>query len=145
MAFDPGARKQLEAWLESFAECVRRVDAESARPLFAASLRAFGTRVFCAEGQEAVEQQQWRYIWPRTRDFAFETESLEGWLSADASQASLAVPWRSTGFDAEGRAFERRGRATIVLVRAGADWQAHHTHFSVDPAAQHPVLGRPRP
>jgi ketosteroid isomerase-like protein len=144
MALEPEARKQLETWLETWAECVRRVDPERARALFAPTLRAFGTRVFCADGLESVEQRQWRYVWPRTRGFAFEIESLEGWISDDCSQGCVAVPWRSTGVDAGGAEFERRGRATIVLARAGGTWRALHTHFSIDPAAPHRPLGAAR-
>jgi hypothetical protein len=47
----------------------------------------------------------------------------------------VAVPWRSTGIEFEGIEFECRGRATILLSRAGAAWTALHTHFSIDPAA----------
>lgn len=144
MALDPGSRKELEAWLETFSVCVRRGDVAGARQLFAASLRGFGTRVFCADGRDAVEREQWEYVWPRTRDFAFELESLEGWLSHDATQACVALPWRSTGFDAGGAARGRRGRATLLLARTGTGWTGLHTHFSIDPAARDPVLGATR-
>ncbi len=143
-ALEAESRKQLESWLESWAECVRRVDPERARVLFAPTLRAFGTRVFCADGRDTVEQLQWLYVWPRTRGFGFEIESLEGWLSDDRSQGCVAVPWRSTGVDSEGVEFERRGRATIVLARAGETWTALHTHFSIDPAAPQRWLGAAR-
>ena len=55
--------EQLESWLETFADCVRQDDPERARALFAPALRAFGTRVFCADGRDRVEQQQWGYVW----------------------------------------------------------------------------------
>lgn len=140
-ALELESREQLETWLETWAECVRSVDPERARSLFAPTLRAFGTRVFCADGRDRVEQLQWGYIWPRTRGFAFEIESLEGWLSDDRSLGCVAVPWRSTGIDSEGSEFERRGRATILFSRAGTTWTALHTHFSMDPAAPPRELG----
>jgi ketosteroid isomerase-like protein len=138
---DPLVGKQLEAWLEAFAEQVRRVDLEGARRLFAPSLRGFGTRAFSADGRDTVEREQWAHVWPSTRGFAFELDALSVWLSPDASQASLAVPWRSTGLGPDGVRFERRGRATLVLARAGGGaWLGVHTHFSIDPDARHPAL-----
>jgi ketosteroid isomerase-like protein len=140
---DPGIAKQLEAWLEAFAERVRQVDPAGARSLFAPSLRGFGTRVFDADGRDAVEREQWRHVWPSTRGFGFELDALSVWLSPDARLASVAVPWRSTGISPDGTPFERRGRATLVLSRAGGAWLGLHTHFSVDPDARHPELADP--
>lgn len=140
-ALEPESLEQLESWLETFADCVRQDDPERARALFAPALRAFGTRVFCEDGRDRVEQLQWGYVWPRTRGFAFETEALAGWLSDDGSLGCVAVPWRSTGIDSEGVPFERRGRATILLSRAGESWTALHTHFSMDPTGPQRPLG----
>jgi ketosteroid isomerase-like protein len=138
---DPGIGKQLEAWLEAFAEQVRRVDFAGARRLFAPSLRGFGTRAFSAESRDAVEREQWAYVWPSTRGFHFELDALSVWLSPDGRHASLALPWRSTGLAPDGARFERRGRATLVLARADGDaWLGVHTHFSLDPEARHPAL-----
>jgi ketosteroid isomerase-like protein len=138
---DPMIGKQLEAWLEAFAEQVRRADLAGARHLFEPSLRGFGTRAFSAEGRDAVERDQWAHVWPSTRGFQFELDALSVWLSPDGRQASLAVPWRSTGLAPDGAHFERRGRATLVLARADGDaWLGVHTHFSIDPDARHPAL-----
>jgi ketosteroid isomerase-like protein len=137
----PEIGKQLEAWLEAFAAAVRSAETPPARTLFAPSLRGFGTRVFDADGRDAVEREQWRHVWPSTRGFAFELDALSIWLSPDARQACLALPWRSTGLAPDGARFERRGRATLVLARdGGGDWLGVHTHFSVDPDARHPTL-----
>lgn len=137
---DPELREQMEEWLEAFADRVRRVDAPGARRLFAPSLLGFGTHAFSAEGRDAVERDQWRHVWPSTRGFHFELDSLAGWTSPDSGQACVAVAWRSTGLAADGTRFERRGRATIVLVRSGDGWLGQHTHFSLDPDARHPEL-----
>ena len=49
--------------------CVRAVDFERARPLFAEDAIAFGTFAAVVSGREHIELEQWRHIWPTIRDF----------------------------------------------------------------------------
>ena len=56
---------------------------------------------------------------------------LHGDIAEDRAWA--AVPWTSTGFDENGTAFDRPGRATVTFRRDGARWLGVHTHFSLKP------------
>jgi ketosteroid isomerase-like protein len=113
-------------------ECVRGVDYERARPLFADDVLAFGTFAAVVEGRDRLESQQWRNVWPNIRDFTFRLDELhslgtESWIC-------VIVPWDSIGQRADGAWFNRPGRATLVLNRRGNHWVATHSHFSLAPS-----------
>jgi hypothetical protein len=54
--------------------------------------------------------------------------------------------FESTGYTDEGRAFDRPGRATVVLGRqaVGAEWVAQHTHVSLFPGIPSRSFGTKR-
>lgn len=120
-------------WLTALQRCVRAVDYESARPLFAPDVRAFGTHAEIVTGREALEHEQWRVVWPTIREFAFRTE--EACYVGDETMLGVVVPWDSLGVKLDGTTFSRPGRATLVLVRREGQWVAIHSHFSLAPAA----------
>ena len=130
----------IEAWLKAFSRAVRERDFASGKKLFDPAVLSFGTVCFRVEGLDQLADGQWQAVWPNTRDFDFEYPSARA--LPDASQATVLATWSSTGLDSAGEKFQRRGRATIVLRRAGSGWKAVHTHFSIAPSHEHDPLPR---
>jgi ketosteroid isomerase-like protein len=111
--------------------CVRAVDYERARRLFADDVVAFGTFATVVTGRERLEHEQWRNVWPTIRDFTFRLDELHCLGTSDS--LCLIVPWDSVGSAADGRSFARPGRATLLLVPRASRWVATHSHFSLAP------------
>jgi hypothetical protein len=95
----------------------------------------FGSYAARCEGIDALVRRQWRKIWPNITGFAFDRRASRVCGSVDGRWLCGMVPWRSVGYDAEGRPFRRQGRLTIVLARRTdrAPWRAVHTHYSLNP------------
>ena len=126
------------AWLEAFAERVRDRDLDGGRRYFAPGATGFGTRAARVDGLDDLVEQQWRPIWTSTRGFCFGTDDAVVATAADGSQIAVAVTWSSEGVADDGSAFDRSGRATLVLVPDPASpvgLVAVHSHFSEDPTA----------
>ncbi|MER3406541.1 MAG: hypothetical protein C4289_16385 [Chloroflexota bacterium] len=133
---EPGEHNVAQAvrsWLLELQECVRAVDFERARKLFDPEVVSFGTVAGIARGLPALEEHQWRRVWPYIRDFTFDLESLV-W-DAEGDTAWAVAVWTSSGFDVGGQPYHRPGRATVVLRRQRGAWRAVHTHFSLIPPA----------
>jgi hypothetical protein len=120
-----------EHWLTSLERCVRAVDYESARPLFAPEIQAFGTYAAIAEGRDALEREQWRHVWPTIRAFTFQL--AEARCVGNETLLGVVVPWDSLGVGADGATFARPGRATFILAYRDGRWVAVHSHFSLAP------------
>jgi ketosteroid isomerase-like protein len=114
---------------------VASVDIAAARRRFAPDVVAFGTFARMVHGLDALEADQWRNVWPSISGFAFRLDELVVIASTDGCQAVALVPWDSEGNDADGVAYARPGRATVVLRRDAphAPWLGVHTHFSLVP------------
>jgi ketosteroid isomerase-like protein len=122
----------FRAWFEALQACVRRVDYDAARELFADDAIGFGTRASFVVGLDSLMASQWQGIWPNIRDFAFDLDTMHS--GADGAGAWAIATWTSTGFDpATGAAFDRPGRATVIFTRVADRWRARHTHFSLFP------------
>jgi ketosteroid isomerase-like protein len=130
----------LRAWFEALARCVRAVDYDAARPLFAADAVAFGTHADLVVGLDAIQARQWSAVWPFIADFTFDLDRLHAVAAGDLAWA--AVPWTSTGFHADGTPFPRPGRATVTFARVDGRWRATHTHFSLNPGTPPHSYGR---
>lgn len=128
--------QQVRAWLLALQECVRRQDYAAARPLFAPTVVAFGTAAALVAELAALEEAQWRRVWPTITDFTFDLARLRWGESGDLVWA--AVPWTSRGRRPDGTLFPRPGRATLIFQRAGQRLQAIHSHFSLAPALSPP-------
>jgi ketosteroid isomerase-like protein len=121
------------SFLIEMQQCVRGVNYEQARPLFADDVVAFGTFAAVVEGRNRLENEQWRNVWPNISDFTFRLDELhalgtESWIC-------VIVPWDSIGQrSTNGESFNRPGRATLVLNRRGDRWVATHSHFSLAPS-----------
>ena len=119
-------------FLVEMQDCVRFVDYERARPLFAEDVVAFGTFARVVEGRGRLEHEQWHNVWPAIGDFTFRLDELRVLGTAEAICA--VVPWDSTGKREDGQPFSRPGRATLLLVPREGRWVAAHSHFSLAPA-----------
>jgi ketosteroid isomerase-like protein len=118
-------------FLREMQECVRAVDYERARVLFADDVVAFGTFATVVSGREHLEREQWRNVWPTIREFKFRLDELHC-LGTDRALC-LVVPWDSVGLAPDGQPFSRPGRATLLLSPRGSRWVATHSHFSLAP------------
>jgi ketosteroid isomerase-like protein len=131
MAEQRNAEQAIREWFQMLERCVRQVDYQTARGLFAPDVLSFGTRADVVSGLDALVANQWSGIWPHIRDFTFTLEQLHCGTAGDLAWG--IVPWTSTGFHPDGRSFPRPGRATVIFERRHGDWLAVHTHFSLFP------------
>jgi len=129
---DKATRDYFVGWLEQFAGFVREVDYAAARPLFHPEVLAFGTHRDVISGLAAWQSTQWDNVWPKTSDFRFDTEAARVLVSADATMATVVVPWTSTGYQPDGSGFDRPGRATMVFRRQDDAWLCVHSHMSLN-------------
>ena len=150
----------VTAWLDKWADAIASNDIPRGEALFAPEASGFGTVTLRTQGRADLIERQWRQVWPRTRGFEFDRETMAIHVSPDARLASVQALWRSfsnqgaggedivsdgivsegiggeeTGAGPAEGGRERRGRATIVMTRAGASapWSCVHTHFSMWP------------
>jgi ketosteroid isomerase-like protein len=111
--------------------CVRSVDYERLRPLFADDVVAFGTFAAVVVGRDRLEHEQWRNVWPTIREFTFRLDDVH--CLGNEQALCVVVPWDSIGTSQDGQPFSRPGRATLVLAPRGQRWVAVHSHFSLAP------------
>ncbi len=126
---------EIKDWLESFAECVRRVDYRTARTFFHPDVTGYGSLTDTALGIENLEHQQWKRVWPHIDDFRFDLDEINCEISGDSQTAFIHTRWQSTGYHPDGTIFSRPGRVTLLLTRKNqlSGWKAKHSHFSLDP------------
>ena len=140
----------LAGWLAQWGECIAGLDFARARALFVPAVVGFGTWSDLLVGLDDLEARQWRAVWPAITDFRFDPGSIWTEVSPDRRLGHLAAGWISTGAREDGAAFERPGRCTVTLRRAGIDspWLGTHTHFSLNrgtPAVSYPIRSRSEP
>jgi ketosteroid isomerase-like protein len=130
-------RNEVEGWFHQLERCVRTVDFEGARPIFAEEAVGFGTYGAMLDGLDALVAGQWQQIWPNIEGFTFDVDSLRfGAACPDEGGGKLVwaiCRWDSVGHDANGTTFDRPGRATVILERRDGTLKALHTHFSLVP------------
>jgi len=136
----PDAIEELREWYRTWGTCVASVDFEKARPLFASDVTGFGTHVHFVIGLDALENEQWRKVWPHITDFAFLVDEAVGAIDGNAAWA--ATPWTSVGYHEDGTTFDRPGRATVTFRRENGAWRGTHTHFSLKPGTPPRTFGR---
>jgi ketosteroid isomerase-like protein len=128
-------------WLREFEAACRGCDFDAGRRCFAADAVAFGTFARAVSGLDNIEREQWRQVWPRTRNFTVEPPIIgEG-----GDIAWVAASWSSDATAPDGGDFKREGRATFVLARREGVWQCVHSHVSMLPSQSTTVHGRPAP
>ena len=128
-------RRSVADWLARWGDLVAEVNFKAVRPMFAEDAIAFGSRVEMMTSQTQLEAEQWRMVWPSIEDYRYDLATLEVVMSPDRLMAMGAVIFRSTGLHADGKKFERNGRATITLMRPSVDatWICTHSHVSLKP------------
>ena len=129
---DATTRAVFLDWLDKFAGHVRAVDYAAARPLFHPDVVAFGTHRDVIPGLDAWIATQWDNVWPKTSDFRFDLDAARILIAADASMASVIVPWTGTGYHPDGTTFDRPGRATMVFHGIDGAWLCTHSHMSLN-------------
>ena len=124
---------KIREWFNRLSSCVQAVDFEAARDLFAEDMVAFGTFSDFVVGRAAVEEQQWRKVWPHIRNFHWDFENMKAMVSSDRLFGLGLACFVSIGFTQEGVRFDRPGRATVAFRRRSLDdnWVACHTHMSL--------------
>ncbi len=128
---DGRLRDEVTTWFRHLERCVRAVDYDGARPIFAEEAVGFGTYGAMLDGLEALIPGQWQQIWPNIQGFTFDLESLR--CGGDGSTVWGICRWDSVGKNADGTSFDRPGRATVILERRDGPLKALHTHFSLVP------------
>lgn len=126
-------------WLRNFEGACRARDFDAGRRMFADDALAFGTYATAVRGLDNVEREQWRNVWPRIRDFRFETHPT---VHASGDTAWVAAEWSSEATAPDGRQFRRPGRATFVLTRSPRGWLCAHSHVSLLPNQSEAAHGR---
>jgi ketosteroid isomerase-like protein len=136
-------RRSVAAWFQRWAELVAEVNFKRVRELFAEDAVAFGSKVEMVTSRDALEQEQWRAVWPTMADYRYDLSTLEIVISPDRLMVAAAAIFHSTGFHKDGSRFDRPGRVTASLMREsiGAPWYATHTHVSLMPGTPTPSYG----
>ena len=136
----------IRRWFQKLQLCIQAVDFVGSRPLFADDIITFGTFAAFTVGREATEQEQWRHVWSHIDQFRWHLDDLRTIISADRLTAVGMAVFESTGYTESGKAFDRPGRATVVLGRqaAGGEWIAQHTHVSLFPGTPSRSFGTKR-
>lgn len=124
-------RAEVEGWFLALQSCVRAVDFDAARPIFAKEAVGFGTYGAMLDGLDALVEGQWQQVWPTISDFTFDLASLR--FGGEGDLIWAICRWDSTGRHADGTSYDRPGRATAVLTRREGRLVALHTHFSLVP------------
>lgn len=122
---------ELEHWLHNFADAVRNQDFAAGKALFHQDVVSFGTVCVRSDSLNNLVDRQWKVIWTSTKWFNFDYASALA--AVEANQAVIISNWYSTGFDRQGKAFQRQGRSSIVLKQDEGQWKAIHTHLSINP------------
>lgn len=130
----------IEQWFARLSENCAAVDYDATHDIFADDVASFGTKATIVTGLEPLRKNQWEGIWPNISDFQIDPDSVQG--SGNADYAWGMAVWSSTGYDEQGNAFDRPGRATVVLQRRDGVWLSVHTHFSLAPGTPPRTFGR---
>jgi ketosteroid isomerase-like protein len=134
---DPQAA--VRQWFELLGAYCAAVDYDSGETIFAADVVAFGTKARVVTGRDHVRQNQWEGIWGNIRDFKIEMDNVHA--AGDERWAWGVTTWTSTGFDREGKPYDRPERATVALERRHGRWLCVHSHFSLAPGTQQQTFG----
>jgi ketosteroid isomerase-like protein len=136
-------RRSITAWFKHWGELVAAVDYTGARALYTEDVIAFGSLGAMMTSREALENEQWRKVWPTVEGYHHDLKALEIVVSPDRLMAMGATFLRGTGFHKNGSPFERVGRVTATLMRTSlqSPWLATHTHVSLVPGTPAPSYG----
>ncbi len=91
MAAQRDAEQAIREWFQTLERCVRLVDYETARKIFAHNVLSFGTRADVVSGLDTLVANQWSGIWPHIRDFTIELDQLHWGASGDLGSPSTRI------------------------------------------------------
>jgi ketosteroid isomerase-like protein len=128
-----------EQWLSTFETAVRAQDFAAGRTMFAPDAVAFGTWARAVSGLDNIVREQWQNVWPRIRNFRFDSGAS---IRTSGDTAWIAAGWQTEATGPDGRPFARPGRGTFVLERRDGRWLAVHSHFSLLPSQSETAHGR---
>jgi ketosteroid isomerase-like protein len=134
-------RRSISEWFVNWARLVAAVDFKRVRELFTEDAIAFGSKVEMMISREALEQEQWRAVWPTMEGYRYDLSTLEIAISPDRLMAMGAATFHSVGLHADKKTrFDRPGRATATLMReaVGKPWTCTHSHVSLKPGTPTP-------
>ncbi len=136
-------RASIADFFQRWASLVDAVDFRRARPLYTEDVIAFGSLGTMMTSRDALENEQWRAVWPTLAAYTHDLSTLEIVISPDRLMAMGAVIARTTGIHKDGSHFDRPVRVTATLMRehVGAPWLATHTHVSLIPGTPAPSYG----
>jgi ketosteroid isomerase-like protein len=137
-------RASVREFFRRWGELVCDVDFRQARELYTEDVIAFGSLGRMMTTRAALENEQWRAVWPTVEDYRHDLETLEIIVSPDRLMAMGATFLRSTGIARDGTKFERVGRVTATLMRpaVAAPWRITHSHVSLVPGTPAPSHGK---
>lgn len=136
-------RRSVGAFFQRWGDLVDAVDFKRARDLYVDDVIAFGSLGKMLTSREALENEQWRAVWPTLAAYTHDLPTLEVAVSPDRLMAMGAVIARTTGIHKDGSHFDRPVRVTATLMRPSVDapWLATHTHVSLTPGTPAPSYG----
>ncbi|MGU3576558.1 YybH family protein [Brucellaceae bacterium C25G] len=123
----------IRAWFERLNQQVNALDYTGARDWVSEDFIAFGTFADFIVGIDQAEQNQWRNVWSKIKDFNIRLDEIEGFTSPDRLLGVGLAFFDSVGFNEDGSTFTRKGRATVTFTRnkIGDDWIVNHSHMSL--------------
>jgi ketosteroid isomerase-like protein len=130
--------REVTGWLREFEAACRGRDFGAGRRMFAPDAVAFGTWATAVHGLDNIEREQWKNVWPRIREFRFETQPT---VKVAGDTAWIATQWSTEATGPDGRPFKRPGRGTFVLARRDGRWLCVHSHFSLLPTQSETAHG----
>ncbi|MBD8507407.1 nuclear transport factor 2 family protein [Hoyosella sp. G463] len=138
-----GQVDELIAWFRAWETCINAVDLDAARRMFHRDVVGFGTHKPLLLGIDELANRQWAAIWGSMSGFRFLLDESRTWQAPDGLSGWGICPWTSTGYAADGTAFPRPGRATVLFARQAMDdpWLAVHTHISLAPGVPQRTFG----
>jgi ketosteroid isomerase-like protein len=132
-AAHPEDLEAVRDWFRKLTGYVNAKDFESFHAMTHQDFVAFGTFADFVAGRDAVENNQWRSVWPKISDFRFRLDEVRAMVSPDRLFAVGLAIFDSTGYREDGTPFDRPGRATVAFdrERIGDPWIANHSHMSL--------------
>ena len=104
-------RRTIAEWFVNWARLVAAVDFKRVRELFTEDAIAFGSKVEMMTSREALEQEQWRAVWPTMEGYRYDLSTLEIAISPDRLMAMGAAIFHCVGLHADKTTrFDRPGR-----------------------------------
>lgn len=137
-------RASIREFFRHWGELVCAVDIKRARALYTEDVIAFGSLGKMMTTRAALENEQWRALWPTVEDHRHDPETLEIIVSPDRLMTMGATFLRSIGIGRDGMKFERIGRVTATLMRPDvtAPSLITHSHVSLVPGTPAPSYGK---